>query len=882
LNLAAIDAASSGLLDPLNRFTASTRFDALNRPIQVVTPHSATGRPSVIQPRYNDANLLEMVDVWIRQAAVPAAVLDPATADVHAVTGIAHNARGQRLACNLGNGATSTYTYDADTFRMVNLTTLRPNPDPNAQSVQLLDYTFDPVGNLTGIRDSADIHNVIYFRNQRVEPSSRYAYDALYRLISASGREHLGQNGNVLGAAQQITNDDSFRAALLAPGDGKAMGNYTELYAYDAANNIQSIIHQVASGGWTRRYAYTEASAIDPAETSNRLSATSEPADNPAGPFSDRYAYDIHGSMIAMPHLPSMTWNESDRLQSTARQVVNAGTPETSYYVYDATGDRARKVTNWQASAAKKSERIYLGPFEIYREFAADGATVTLERETLHVMEEQRRVAIIETRTRGDDGTPVQLVRYQLCNHLGSSAVELDSNADVISYEEYFPFGASSYRASRTVGEIPLKRYRYAGKEDDSENDLSYHGARYFASWLGRWISPDPAGLGDGTNVYSYTSNNPIRMVDANGKEGKETDSGIIKVDIGEVFRTPEWKAAIKKARAYQPKLMSRDEERAWREAREAKAEADEAAKKASQRKSDKPAAEAPNTDPPQSFSPPGATYQAAPTQPRGGFSLGGYWQYLYLSNYASQYAANGGLLAPGGDYGLELLVQGTHTIDPSGAGAGSVTGGIHGAYGPSGHMYNLALYLLLGNTFNNPAGTDRNLGFTATFAAERLFGSDSEGKPDRDHPWLTLGLNVTGSYLQYLNVSPVGAPPTAPSTVLGDSGTIGGVGNATLSFLYAGKTPRLQIWGEGYGSFASGYAGTDSTGTRLPGGSIAVGGGGGGVTGNIPFGAHGYNILTFGGFAGGRYERDQVGSSVTQSSQLYIGGGLGFARRFW
>lgn len=882
LNLAAIDAASAALLDPVNRFAASTRFDAMNRPIQVVTPHSASGQPAVIQPQYNEAHLLEIVDVWIRQANVPAAILNPGTADVHAITGIDYNARGQRLECDMGNGAITTYTYDAETFRMIKLMTVRPNVNADAQSVQLLDYTFDPVGNVTGIRDTADIHNVIYFRNQRVEPSASYTYDALYRLISASGREHLGQNGGVLSPAQQVNNNDSFRAALLAPGDGKAMGNYTELYAYDDANNIQSIIHQVASGGWTRRYAYAEPSAIDPGETSNRLSATSKPADNPAGPFSDRYTYDVHGSMTTMPHLSLMTWSESDRLQSTARQVINVGTPETSYYVYDASGDRARKVTNWQSSDLKKSERIYLGAFEIYREFAADGTTIKLERETLHIMEEQRRAAIVETRTIGDDGTPIQLVRYQFGNHLGSSTLELDANADVISYEEYFPFGESSYRAGRTVGEVLLKRYRYTGREHDGENDFNYHGARYCAAWLGRWISTDPAGLGDGNNVYSYTSNNPIRMVDPNGKEGKETDSGIIKADLGAVFRTPEWKAAIKKARAYQPKLMSRDEERAWREASEAKAAADEAAKKASQQKSDPSgkgtgaADPAPNTDPPQSFSPPGATYQSAPTQPRGGFSLGGYWQYLYLNNYASQYAANGGLLAPGGDFGLELLVQGTHTVDPSGNSAGSVTGGIHGAYGPEGHMYNVALYLLFSNTFNNPSGKDGNFGFAATAVAERLIGRD------RDHPWLTLGLNITGTYLKYLNVSPVGAPPTVPTTVLNDSGGVGGVGNATVSLLYAGKTPRLQLWGEVYGSYATGTPGQDATGAQLPNGNIAVGGGAGGALVNIPLGAHGYNILTIGGFVGDRYERDQVGSSVTQSSQVYAGGGVGFARRFW
>ena len=33
-----------------------------------------------------------------------------------------------------------------------------------------------------------------HFRNRRVEPSNDYTYDAIYRLITATGREHLGQN----------------------------------------------------------------------------------------------------------------------------------------------------------------------------------------------------------------------------------------------------------------------------------------------------------------------------------------------------------------------------------------------------------------------------------------------------------------------------------------------------------------------------------------------------------------------------------------------------------------------------------------------------------------------------------------------------------------
>jgi hypothetical protein len=109
-----------------------------------------------------------------------------------------------------------------------------------------------------------------------------------------------------------------------------------------------------------------------------------------------------------------------------------------------------------------------------------DGTTIALERETLHAMDTDRRAAIIETRTVGPGAEPQQLVRYQLGNHIGSAIVELDAAAEVISYEEYFPFGASSYQAG-TLAEVKLKRYRYTDKERDEENDFSYHGARYCA-----------------------------------------------------------------------------------------------------------------------------------------------------------------------------------------------------------------------------------------------------------------------------------------------------------------------------------------------------------------------------------------------------------------
>ncbi|MBX9696109.1 MAG: RHS repeat-associated core domain-containing protein, partial [Cyanobacteria bacterium] len=65
--------------------------------------------------------------------------------------------------------------------------------------------------------------------------------------------------------------------------------------------------------------------------------------------------------------------------------------------------------------------------------------------------------------------------------------------------------------------EAPAKRYRYTGMERDEESGLSYHTARYYATWLGRWGSCDPKGIIEGLNVFEYCSSNPIIFFDSSG-----------------------------------------------------------------------------------------------------------------------------------------------------------------------------------------------------------------------------------------------------------------------------------------------------------------------------------------------------------------------------
>jgi hypothetical protein len=71
---------------------------------------------------------------------------------------------------------------------------------------------------------------------------------------------------------------------------------------------------------------------------------------------------------------------------------------------------------------------------------------------------------MVETLTLTGGSAPMTITpryRYQLDNHLGTVAVEVDEAGAVITYEEYHPYGTSSYRAFKTGVEVSARRYRY-------------------------------------------------------------------------------------------------------------------------------------------------------------------------------------------------------------------------------------------------------------------------------------------------------------------------------------------------------------------------------------------------------------------------------------
>ena len=501
-------------------FRVTTRYDALNRVLEKVIGRSTA--PGVYRQEidYHGVNLV---------AAIRVATPDEALRTY--VGGMTYNEQGQRLSARLGNGVTLAYVYEPDTLRLSRVESRRDDDGP----VQSLSYTYDPIGNIVAIRD--DAQPAVFNHNAVVDPMATFQYDPIYRLVAATGREHeaaVACGHRIAGAAPPYRD-------LQPVSNGHALVNYQEEYRYDRAGNLDRIVH--ANGlaqGWTRMQA-THAEG-------NRL------LDSDSGcPGEDtfRFDHDPDGHLLTMPHLPRLTWSAFGRLRAATLSGSTSGVSDRAVYGYAFDGTRMRKTL--ERAGRVVQERLYLGAFEIFRE-SVDGVR-TLARETFHVLDANRRVAQIDRLTldtRRRDPGPAQRVRYPLDNHLQSALIELDEGAHVVSLEEFYPYGGTAYLVGTDRLGAEAKRYRHAGKERDDETGLYYYGARYYAPWLGRWISADAVDAAGADNLYAFVSGNPIVVVDPQGLTGEVVSSiekGLRR--LGELVEAENAKWAANKS--YQP-----------------------------------------------------------------------------------------------------------------------------------------------------------------------------------------------------------------------------------------------------------------------------------------------------------------------------------------
>ncbi|WP_032486016.1 RHS repeat-associated core domain-containing protein, partial [Yersinia pestis] len=403
---------------------------------------------------------------------------------------LTYSAAGQKLREESGNGVITEYRYEPQTQRLIGIKTTRPAKKDRPTRLQDLRYDYDPVGNILAIHNDAEATR--FYRNQKIVPETTYRYDALYQLIEATGRE-ADTNG--------IQN--SQLPALASLNDSNQFVNYTRSYHYDRAGNLLKIQHTGASQYSTH---------ITVSDSSNHGIQQQD------GIIARdiRSQFDAAGNQQQLQPGQPLRWNSRNQLQQVEPVPRNDGISDSESYLYDGSGRRVAKISLHKThNAIQTRSVIYLAGLELRGQHNDNNLTESFQVITVGAAG-RAQVRVLHW----ESGQPVDIVndqlRYSFDNHLGSALIELDSDGDIISQEEYYPFGGTAVLASRNTVEAKYKTVRYSGKERDATG-LYYYGYRYYQPWLGRWLSADPAGTIDGLNLYRMVRNNPIRWRDNNG-----------------------------------------------------------------------------------------------------------------------------------------------------------------------------------------------------------------------------------------------------------------------------------------------------------------------------------------------------------------------------
>ncbi len=498
---------SQNALDP-TPYQTRTRYDALNRPLEIVYPQGVSGQPPVLKPTYNRAGALEKVE------------LDGAIY----VAQIAYNAKGQRTLIAYGNGVMTRYAYDPLTFRLVRLRTeyfAKPRADPDTWTgtgapLQDFLYRYDLAGNIISLEDHTPNSGVLDGADGKDLLARKFLYDPLYRLTRADGRACKNTSGMPPGLEERAVcgyYDAPYRPGPSVPNQDNApfvTEPYAETYEYDPAGNMLKLRYAAQSTQWTREFGLGE---LPPGQwqnaPNNRLTSVAQ------GNDTSSYQYDESGNLTRQNAERTYTWDHADRLAAFRCQACGSNNASIeARYLYGVDGMRVKKWVRTSGTGEGESTVYIDGVFEHYTNNKPGPDNVTNDH--LHVMDNQQRIALLRRGPAHPKGAgpPIQ---YHLGDHLGSSNVVVSGDGAWINREEYTPYGETSF------GSFARKRYRFTGKERDEESGLYYHGARYYAPWLARWVSCDPVGIASSSNSYRFGSGNPLRFIDPQGTQDKPT-----------------------------------------------------------------------------------------------------------------------------------------------------------------------------------------------------------------------------------------------------------------------------------------------------------------------------------------------------------------------
>lgn len=409
------------------------------------------------------------------------------------VKSMEYSADGRKLREEHASGVITIHALDPLTQRLACLQTERLNSQGGkAQTLRRLQYRYDPVGNVVSVCNATQTPR--FWRNQKIVGQSFYTYDSLSQLATASGREMAGS-----APASAHRHHDTDTAALT---------NYTRAYTYDQAGNLTQLRHDSPAAG----NSFTRSMTVS--DRSNR--AVVSTLTNVPGEVDKLFS--AGGHQLYLQPGQSLVWTPRGELHQALLVPHGDAAQEGETYRYDAGNQRVMKVTTQQVAGGIRTRRtLYLPGLEL-RSTSMHGSVA----EELQVMSVEPSPLAPVRMLHWHRGRPAAIendqLRYTHEDLTGSCGLETDAAGTITSFEEYYPFGGTAVWVACGEHEADYKTVRYAGKERDMTG-LYYYGFRYYQSWIGRWLSADPAGTISGLNVFWALRNNPVTERDLDGRE---------------------------------------------------------------------------------------------------------------------------------------------------------------------------------------------------------------------------------------------------------------------------------------------------------------------------------------------------------------------------
>ena len=171
-------------------------------------------------------------------------------------------------------------------------------------------------------------------------------------------------------------------------------------------------------------------------------------------------------------------------------------------------------------SAPAGSWNIYYGDITLT---STDGSAIPIYSRTMMALSLNTNPSVSNAQAITEkvaDTNPITTTTFYHGDQIGSARLMTASGGWPVWSDTFYPFGQETSATSA------INHYKFTGKERDTESGNDYFGARYYASSMGRFMSPDPSQLtyADQTNpqslnLYSYVRNNPLINTDPTGME---------------------------------------------------------------------------------------------------------------------------------------------------------------------------------------------------------------------------------------------------------------------------------------------------------------------------------------------------------------------------